>query len=60
MELLVLETTIPDLEVVESSKAEQLIAVFKPLAETLNTFEDQFNEITTAEIDEDVTKKAKR
>ncbi len=52
----------PELKVIESSKAEQIKAVFVPMAEMLLEFEDRFSEVineSEKEITKDVCGKAK-
>ena len=60
MELVKIEA--PELNVIESSKAEQIRAVFLPMATMLQEFEDDYNEVlkeAESEITKAVTTKAK-
>lgn len=51
----------PELQAVEKSKAEQIRQTFQPMAEMLDTFEQQYSEITAEQqITSEVTAKAKR
>lgn len=53
----------PELQGIESSKAEQIKSTFLPMAEMLTSFEDAFNEVvleSQTEITKELTSKAKR
>lgn len=60
-EILTIET--PELQAIEKSKADQIIATFKPMTEMLKGFEDAYNSVISEskkEITREISAKAKR